>query len=70
MPLENAGGKWATFIIWAKNTFTLGRSDYQYQYEPILYGWKEDNAATGAVRMIRVRSGFITSLRKMTCTPL
>ncbi len=37
----NAGGKWSTFIIWAKNTFTLGRADYQRQYEPILYGWKE-----------------------------
>lgn len=22
-----AGGKWSTFIIWAKNTFTLGRAD-------------------------------------------
>lgn len=29
-----AGGKWSTFIIWAKNTFTLGRADYQRQYEP------------------------------------
>ena len=28
-------------MIWAKNTFTMGRSDYQRQYEPILYGWKE-----------------------------
>ena len=37
-----AGGKWSTFIIWAKNTFTLGRSDYQRQYEPILYGWVKD----------------------------
>jgi len=36
-----AGGKWSTFIIWSKNTFTLGRSDYQRQYEPILYGWRE-----------------------------
>jgi len=36
-----AGGHWSTFVIWAKNTFTLGRSDYQRQYEPILYGWKE-----------------------------
>ena len=36
-----AGGKWSTFIIWAKNTFTMGRSDYQRQYEPILYGWPE-----------------------------
>ena len=38
---REGGGKWSTFIIWAKNTFTLGRADYQRQYEPILYGWKE-----------------------------
>ena len=37
----DAGGHWSTFLIWAKNTFTLGRSDYQRQYEPILYGWPE-----------------------------
>jgi hypothetical protein len=36
-----AGGHWSTFIIWAKNTFTLGRADYQRQYEPILYGWRD-----------------------------
>ena len=36
-----AGGHWSTFVIWAKNTFTLGRADYQRQYEPILYGWRE-----------------------------
>jgi DNA modification methylase len=40
---RDAGGKWSTFIVWAKNHFTLGRSDYQRQYEPILYGWKEKN---------------------------
>jgi DNA modification methylase len=34
-----AGGKWSTFVIWAKHAFTLGRADYQRQYEPILYGW-------------------------------
>jgi len=38
---REAGGHWSTFVIWAKNTFTIGRSDYQRQYEPILYGWKE-----------------------------
>lgn len=27
-------------LIWAKNTFTLGRQDFQWQHEPILYGWK------------------------------
>jgi DNA modification methylase len=37
----SAGGHWSTFIIWGKSTFTLGRSDYQRQYEPILYGWRE-----------------------------
>jgi DNA modification methylase len=36
-----AGGKWSTFVIWAKHTFTLGRADYQRQYEPILYGWAQ-----------------------------
>src|SRR6266404_1530626 len=36
-----AGGHWSTFVIWAKSTFTLGRSDYQRQYEPLLYGWVE-----------------------------
>ena len=38
---KEAGGHWSTFIIWAKDRFTLGRSDYQRQYEPILYGWPE-----------------------------
>src|SRR5262249_18636804 len=36
-----AGARWSTFLIWAKDQFTMGRSDYQRQYEPILYGWKE-----------------------------
>jgi DNA modification methylase len=35
------GGHWSTYIIWAKHTFTLGHSDYQRQFEPILYGWRE-----------------------------
>lgn len=28
-------------MIWVKNNIVLGRSDYNYQHEPILYGWKE-----------------------------
>ena len=40
----SAGGHWSTFVIWEKHTFTLGRSDYQRQYEPILYGWKSGGA--------------------------
>jgi DNA modification methylase len=38
---REAGGHWSTFLVWAKNAFTIGRSDYQRQYEPILYGWRE-----------------------------
>jgi DNA modification methylase len=38
---KQAGGHWSTFLIWAKNHFSLGRADYQRQYEPILYGWRE-----------------------------
>jgi DNA modification methylase len=38
---RNAGGHWSTFVVWVKHTFTLGRADYQRQYEPMLYGWPE-----------------------------
>jgi DNA modification methylase len=27
-------------LIWVKNTFVMGRQDYHWQHEPILYGWK------------------------------
>lgn len=31
-------------LIWAKNTFVLGRQDYQWKHETCLYGWKEGAA--------------------------
>jgi DNA modification methylase len=37
----DAGGHFSTYIIWAKTNFTLGRADYQRQFEPLLYGWPE-----------------------------
>jgi DNA modification methylase len=36
-----AGGHWSTYIVWSKDRFTLGRSDYQRQFELVLYGWRE-----------------------------
>lgn len=36
---DKSGGHWHDYIIWVKNTFTLGGGDFQHQYEPILYGW-------------------------------
>lgn len=43
---KQAGFKFAQCLIWVKNTFTLGRQDYQWQHEPILYGWKPGAAHT------------------------
>jgi site-specific DNA-methyltransferase (adenine-specific) len=28
-------------LTWVKNSMVMGRQDYQWQHEPILYGWKE-----------------------------
>lgn len=28
-------------LIWNKNTFAMGRQDYQWKHEPCLYGWKD-----------------------------
>jgi DNA modification methylase len=28
-------------LIWVKNTFVLGRQDYQWKHELCLYGWKD-----------------------------
>jgi DNA modification methylase len=39
--LEEEGGHWSDTLIWAKDRFVLGRADYQRQYEPIWYGWRE-----------------------------
>lgn len=38
--LKNAGGQIRQFIIWVKNHFSLGLTDYQWRHEPCLYGWK------------------------------
>lgn len=41
---KNAGFKLAQCLVWVKNTFVMGRQDYQWKHEPILYGWKEGKA--------------------------
>ena len=38
---QDVGLKLSECLIWEKNSFALGRSDYQWRHEPILYGWKE-----------------------------
>jgi len=35
-----AGWKLAQCCIWAKQSLVMGRQDYHWQHEPVLYGWK------------------------------
>lgn len=41
---KDAGFKLAECLIWKKDCFVMGRQDYQWQHEPVLYGWKEGKA--------------------------
>jgi DNA modification methylase len=41
---KNAGYKLSECLIWVKNALVLGRQDYHWRHEPILYGWKEGAA--------------------------
>lgn len=35
-----AGFKFSAPLVWAKDSLVLGRADYQWQHEAILYGWR------------------------------
>lgn len=41
---REAGFHLASCLVWKKNAMVLGHSDYQWQHEPILYGWKRGAA--------------------------
>jgi DNA modification methylase len=41
---ENSGFSFKHQLVWVKNHFVLGMSDYQHRHEPILYGWLENGA--------------------------
>lgn len=41
---KDAGFKLAQCLIWVKQSLVLGRQDYHWRHEPILYGWKEGAA--------------------------
>jgi DNA modification methylase len=38
--VETVGWKLASCLIWRKDSLVLGRGDYHWIHEPILYGWK------------------------------
>jgi site-specific DNA-methyltransferase (adenine-specific) len=35
---------WRHTLVWVKDSFVMGRSDYHYRHEVVLYGWKEGAA--------------------------
>ena len=37
---EEVGWHFHQTLVWVKDGFVLGRSDYHYRHEPVLYGWK------------------------------
>ena len=37
---KDAGFKLSGVCQWVKHSLVMGRSDYQWQHEPVLYGWK------------------------------
>ena len=45
--LNDLGYYNAAILIWVKNHFVVGRSDYNPQHEQILYGWKEHHKFYG-----------------------
>ena len=41
MMIKESGWQVKHELIWVKNNHVLGRVDYYYKHEPILYGWKK-----------------------------
>ena len=39
--LLSAGFSYRQQLVWVKNNIVIGRQDYQWQHEPIIYGWKD-----------------------------
>lgn len=42
--LVAAGFHWSSTIVWVKDIFVLGRSNYHSRYEPIWYGWQKNSS--------------------------
>lgn len=38
--MMSSGFKLAECLVWVKNAFVMGRQDYHWKHEPVLYGWK------------------------------
>ncbi len=44
LAMQDAGLKLSQCLIWVKQAMVMGRQDFHWKHEPILYGWKEGAA--------------------------
>lgn len=44
--LHEAGMHWSSTVVWVKDVFVLGRSNYHRRFEPIWYGWPKNQQST------------------------
>ena len=50
LALDDANLTWGDYIIWVKNNHVLGRKDYSFKHEFILFGWKNHHKFYGGFR--------------------
>jgi DNA modification methylase len=44
--LRAAGLHWSGTLVWVKDAFVLGRSNFHRRFEPIWYGWRQDGKSS------------------------
>jgi site-specific DNA-methyltransferase (adenine-specific) len=47
LAVDEAGWTYRQGLVWAKDTMVLGRSDYHYKHEPIIFGYKPGTGRKG-----------------------
>jgi hypothetical protein len=68
---EGSGLSFKHLLIWVKQHFVIGMSDYHYRHEPILYGWIENGANYFAddrtqVSVFEVEKPYLSDLHPTT----
>lgn len=66
MSLQRAGWQLKHTLIWVKNSLVLGRSDYNYQHEPVLYGWNKKHHFYGHADSSVIDDAKPEDLKKMS----
>lgn len=62
-----AGFKLSQCLIWVKSSIVLGRNDYHWRHEPILYGWRDDGPHKwygGRKKQTTIDEGACVNVRK------